>query len=395
MIVERDRRLGGVLGQCIHDGFGVLEFGERLTGPEYACRCVHEVKQLGIPVRTGAFVHTLEPAADGWDLSIITEAGISQVRSASVVMATGCRERTDRQVFLHGDRPAGIFTAGQAQRLINIDGAMPGRDVVVLGSGDIGLIMARRFTLEGAHVRGVFEIRSEPSGLARNVAQCLEDWDIPLHLETTVTEVHGRDRVSAVTVCDVRDGQPDRTSAREVPCDTLVISVGLIPEDDMLVDLGLEIDPGTGAVPVSQNREAALPGLFVCGNASIVYDLVDYVAECGRAAGRAAAGFAAGGVCDNPGRVVPMVCGANIAQLVPQRLRADDAQAPVLFVRTSRSADRGELVVTSNGQVLSRRQLRYQRTAEMIRHPLEPAAWEYARIDGGELVVSLEVRNGT
>ena len=304
LVIEREDRLGGVLKQCIHDGFGVLEYGERLTGPEYAHRHVaaladreiHDpgTRDLAIPTMTGAYLHSLRRDGARWGIELITSRGIQSISSAAVVMATGCRERTDRQIYLHGDRPAGVFTAGQAQRFINVDGVMPGRNVVVLGSGDIGLIMARRFVLEGARVQGVYEIQPTVSGLARNVAQCLEDWNIPLHLRTTVTEVHGRDRVEAVTVCPVDEsGVPDQRAATRVPCDTLILSVGLIPENDIIADLGLPLELSTGGPAVTQDRETRLPGLYVCGNALTVYDLVDYVSECGRAAGTAAARHAA------------------------------------------------------------------------------------------------------
>ena len=219
-----------------------------------------------------------------------TENGVQDIEAASLVAATGCRERTDRQVFIHGERPAGVLTAGQAQDLINMKGLLPGRKCVILGSGDIGLIMARRLTLEGAEVVGVYEINSEPSGLTRNIAQCLEDFDIPLHLNTTVSKIHGKKRIEGVTVGKVdKSGKPQNENEEFVPCDCLILSVGLIPENDLIAPLGAEMDSNTGGPVVDQNLETTVSGLFSCGNALQVYDLVDYVTESGAVAGEKAA----------------------------------------------------------------------------------------------------------
>ena len=361
------------------------------------------MRRLDVPAFTGAFVHTLRDTGVGWQITLITpDEGVFAVDASSVVMATGCRERSDRQVLLHGERPAGIFTAGQAQRLINIDGVMPGREVVILGSGDIGLIMARRFTLEGARVRGVYEIQPAASGLARNVAQCLEDWEIPLHLGTTVTDVHGRDRVEAVTVCPVDGaGGPDRSQARDVRCDTLVISVGLIPENDILVDLGMTLDERTGGPAINQRRESEMPGLFVCGNAVAVYDLVDYVSECGRAAGRAAArhaldrparGAPGGG---NPQGDVPVTPGHGISGLIPQRLDPAVDAPPVLFFRVRRPVDRAVLRILRGELEMERRQLRYLRPPEMVRYQLGAEAWWAIRGSTDGVTVTVEAVDGT
>ena len=294
LVLEREERCGGILKQCIHDGFGVLRHGERLTGPEYVCRDIDTAVAHGVARRVNAFLHRMESGPKGWTLTVVSPSeGVQLFHVDRVVMATGCRERTDRQVFLQGDRPAGIFTAGQAQRLINIDGYLPGRRAVILGSGDIGLIIARRLTLEGADVVGVYEINDQPSGLPRNVAQCLEDYEIPLHLRTTVSAVHGRDRVEAVTICPVgKKGEVRHDHCYDVACDTLILSVGLIPENDMLVSLGVELDPHTHGPVVDQHRRTSLPGVYVCGNALTVYDLVDWVSECGTVAGRHAVGAA-------------------------------------------------------------------------------------------------------
>lgn len=392
LLIERDSQLGGVLQQCIHDGFGVLEFGERMTGPEYKNRQLQglspEIGRL-----TGAYLHSMKNDGSGWHLSIVAENGVHDIEASSVVMATGCRERTDRQIFLHGDRPAGIFTAGQAQRLINIDGIMPGRRIVILGSGDIGMIMARRFVLEGADVLGVYEAQGYTSGLARNVAQCLEDWDIPLHLRSTATEVHGRDRLRSVSICPVTEtGHPDLSAPREVECDTLVLSVGLIPENDMLTDMGLRLDPATDGPCVTQERRTGVPGLFVCGNALLVYDLVDYVSECGRTAGRAAARHALEGPrVPSDGRALPLSAGDNVRQVIPQLLDSVRDEAPVLYFRPARPMDRVRLRLMAGDRELDGTRLSYLRPAEMVRYPISDAAWAALRDDPAPVRVVLEV----
>jgi NADPH-dependent 2,4-dienoyl-CoA reductase/sulfur reductase-like enzyme len=406
LLVEREERLGGILKQCIHDGFGVLRYGQRLTGPEYAHRDIaalqERIQGRSIDVCTHTFVHELARDAQGWRLTVVNaEEGLAEVRSRALVMATGCRERSDRQVLLQGDRPAGIFTAGQAQRLININGVLPGRRVVILGSGDIGLIMARRFTLEGAEVLGVWEIKAEASGLPRNVAQCLEDFNIPLHLRATVTEVHGSERVEAVTVCPVDgQGRTDEERAERIACDTLVLSVGLIPENDLLAELGVEIDPRTGGLPVNQHRETELAGLFVCGNALQVYDLVDYVSRCGEAAGSRAARYAAAeGSAGRDGRSfnrkpdggmwlgIPLKIEGALAAVVPQYLlpdgreggsnggAAEDGQPPELFYRVSETIEEGHLCLRTEERELKSRRLEAAKPQEMERLSLGRRTW--------------------
>jgi len=409
LVIEREDRLGGVLKQCIHDGFGVIQYGERLTGPEYAHRQVAAVTNRGargqqIATMTGAYLHSLKRDGARWSIQIITSRGVQSIHCTALVMATGCRERTDRQIYLHGDRPAGIFTAGQAQRLINIDGVMPGRNVVVLGSGDIGLIMARRFVLEGARVQGVYEIQSFVSGLARNVAQCLEDWNIPLHLGATVTEVHGRNRVEAVTVCPVGEtGIPDHSAAERIPCDTLILSVGLIPENDIIADLGLPLDPSTGGPIVTQQRGNQFPGLYVCGNALIVYDLVDYVSECGRAAGSAAARFAAaaaerhasGSMPPPHAAAEPVGASREISQMVPQLLDLTLDRPPVFFLRVKREMDRATLTVSRGDVQVASCRLTYLRPAEMVRYEVSENAWAALRRSTGPISVSVEAVCGS
>lgn len=296
LIIEREARMGGILKQCIHDGFGLVRFGERLTGPEYAGRFYKEMMSMGIDHIVNAFVTDAERAADGsFALTVQSAQGIKFFHCKSLVLACGCRERTAKQVFIHGDRPAGVFTAGTAQHFVNISGYMPVKKCVILGSGDIGMIMARRLTLEGAEVEGVYEIKDTPAGLARNIAQCLDDYDIPLHLSTTVTRVIGAKRVEAVEVAQVDDKmRPIPGTERTIACDSLILSVGLLPENEIAEKLGVEIDPATKGPYVDQTFMTSVPGVFSCGNALHVNDLVDYVSESGDLAGAYAAQYRPG-----------------------------------------------------------------------------------------------------
>ena len=290
LLIEREERLGGILKQCIHDGFGLVRYEEKLTGPEYAQRFIDAFEAAGITAMMNTFVTDISRTDEGeFTIKAICSGGVRTINTGTIIFATGCRERTARQVFIHGTRPAGIFTAGTAQHLINIKGQLPTRRCVILGSGDIGLIMARRLTLEGAEVEGVYEIQPEPSGLARNVQQCLIDYDIPLHLSHTVTRVFGRDRVEAVEICEV-DGnkKPMPETARKVECDGLILSVGLIPENELAESVGVTVNKATGCPTCGENQMTDVPGVFACGNALRVFDLVDYVSASGEAAGRSA-----------------------------------------------------------------------------------------------------------
>lgn len=296
-LIEREEHIGGILKQCIHDGFGLIRFKERLTGPEYAWRyrdMLAEKSNIDIFVSTFV-IRIARQIGGGFTLTFTNpQNGIFNLTCTALISATGCRERTDRQVFIHGDRPSGIFTAGQAQAFINLKGYLPGKRFVILGSGDIGLIMARRLTLEtastGGSVEGVYEVKSEPSGLTRNIVQCLEDYGIPLHLSTTVSVLHGTGRLEGVTVVQVdKQMRPIAGTERYIPCDTLILSVGLIPENDILDGLAPKIDARTKGPQVNQYMETTVPGLFSCGNALHVNDLVDYVSESGSIAGEQAA----------------------------------------------------------------------------------------------------------
>lgn len=372
-LVERESRPGGILKQCIHDGFGLVRYGEKLTGPEYAWRDIEAVRRRNIPIWTETFLLELQRAEDGFVLTMQNrEQAVFQLTARALVAATGCRERTARQIFIHGQRPAGIYTAGTVQHMINIQGYLPGRRCVILGSGDIGLIMARRLVLEGARVEGVYEIKPEPSGLTRNLVQCLQDYNIPLHLSTTVTRVLGRERVEGVVVCPADENLrplPDR--GRIVPCDTLVLSVGLIPENDILEPLGVELNPRTGGPVVDQRLAANVPGLFSCGNALHVNDLVDYVSESGEIAGRAAAAYALGRT--QPPNHAELVPEGDILYAVPGRLDLAAGGKAVIYLRANRTIGNARLTISAGDKTVLRKRYPVLRPPEMERIVLDLA----------------------
>ena len=299
-IVEREQHLGGILRQCIHPGFGLSYFKQELTGPEYAQRFIDQVHAIDIALFLNSMVIGIdsgEPTEDTavHTVTLMSRAGMLQLTGRAVVLAMGCRERTRSEIKIPGSRPAGVFTAGLAQRYINIENLKPGSRAVILGSGDIGLIMARRCTLEGISVEGVYELMPYANGLRRNVKNCLDDFDIPLHLSTTVTRVIGHDRVEAVEVSQVDEHlAPIPGTERIVPCDTLLLSVGLIPENELSVAAGVELDPRTRGAVVDQSLQTSVPGIFACGNVLHVHDLADNVTTESERAGAAAAAWALG-----------------------------------------------------------------------------------------------------
>ncbi len=290
LILERDRELGGILNQCVHNGFGLHTFKEELTGPEYAERYIEMVHERNIPFRTDAMVVDITPEKI---ITVISpEGGCLNIEADAIVLSMGCRERPRGALAIPGTRPAGIYTAGCAQRLVNLEGYMPGKEIVILGSGDIGLIMARRLTLEGAHVISVLEKMPKSGGLQRNIVQCLEDYSIPLELSTTVTKIEGKQRVEGVWSSKVdADGTPIPGTEQYIPCDTLLLSVGLIPENELSRAIGLDIRPDTKGPETSNTFETKCPGVFACGNVLRVYDLVDNVSKDSAIAGGAAAEY--------------------------------------------------------------------------------------------------------
>lgn len=293
LILERDENLGGILQQCIHNGFGLHKFGEELTGPEYAARYEKKVREYNIPFKLNTMV--IDISADKTVTATNAEDGVFQIKAKAVILAMGCRERSKGALNIAGSRPAGIYSAGTAQKLVNMKGFMPGKNVVILGSGDIGLIMARRMTLEGAKVHAVCELMPYSGGLARNIEQCLNDFNIPLKLSHTVVKIRGKERLEGVIIAKVDENRkPIAETFEYIPCDTLLLSVGLIPENELAKGAEVKLSAVTNGAEVDQNRQTSADGIYACGNVLHVHDLVDYVSEEAEIAGRAAADYIKG-----------------------------------------------------------------------------------------------------
>ncbi len=363
ILIEREARLGGILKQCIHDGFGLVRFKEKLSGPEYAERFIDEFHELGIKSMLLTFVTDVKKLDDGtFKTTVVSREGVTDIMSKSLILATGCRERTSKQVFIHGTRPAGVFTAGTAQHFTNLLGELPTKKCVILGSGDIGLIMARRLTLEGAKVLGVYEVKPTPSGLTRNIHQCLHDFDIPLHLSHTVTRVFGDDRLTAVEIAQVDDKmRPIKGTEEIIECDALILSVGLIPENEIAENLGVKLDPRTKGPRCDASLMTTVPGIFSCGNALHVNDLVDYVSESGETAGKAAATYSGA-----ERKVVSVEPGDKILYIVPQSLDtlADNSKTVVYF-RSRDVYDNSIFRVTVDGKTVFEKKYAFLRPPEM------------------------------
>ena len=321
LILERDRSLGGILRQCIHNGFGLHRFKEELTGPEYAYRYEVQVRERNIPFKLNTMVLDITP--DKVITAMNSEDGLFQIEAGAIILAMGCRERPKGALNICGTRPAGVFTAGTAQKFVNIDGYMPGKKVVILGSGDIGLIMARRMTLEGAEVKAVCELMPYSGGLARNIEQCLNDFGIPLMLSHTVVEIHGKDRVTGVTIAKVDERRKPIAETRQyIECDTLLLSVGLLPENELTKSAKIPLSPITGGATVDQNRQTETEGVFACGNVLHVHDLVDYVSEEAEIAGKAAVAYLEGKTLS--GRNIKLSTDGKVRYTVPQRITAEE-----------------------------------------------------------------------
>lgn len=362
-IVEREEELGGILMQCIHNGFGLHRFKEELTGPEFAERLIEQVHASRTDVFLKTTVMEIVPDKDCRRLIICgPDTGVMQLNARAVVLAMGCRERNRGNLGIPGTRPSGIFTAGLAQRLINIEGYVPGRRVVIIGSGDIGLIMARRLHWVGAEVLGVVEMLPYPSGITRNIVQCLQDFKIPLYLSHVVTRIDGRDRVEGVEVAPLENGAPDRSRAFQIPCDTVLLSVGLIPENELSQQAGVRIGHDTGGPVVDARLMTSLEGVFACGNVLHVHDLVDWVAEEAERCGDGVVAYLEAGVL--PAKQGVVTPGANVKYVVPHHyLAGQDAH---FSLRALVVKDRAELVVRRAGAVIKRRVLRHVKPAEMI-----------------------------
>lgn len=364
LILERDRELGGILQQCIHNGFGLHIFKEELTGPEYAERFIVELQGLGIDYKLDTMVLDVTPSKQIHMINAID--GFTIIQAKAIVLAMGCRERTRGALSIPGTRPSGVFTAGTAQRYINMEGYMVGREVVILGSGDIGLIMARRMTLEGAKVLAVVELMPYSGGLTRNIVQCLDDFDIPLYLSHTVTEVQGKERVEGITISQVDEHRkPIHGTEKHYKCDTLLLSVGLIPENEMTEKAGAEIDPVTKGPVVNESMETSIEGVFACGNVVHVHDLVDFVTEEARRAGKYAADF----VKDQAVKcAIDMVSkpGNGIGYIVPQKIRTEKLTKNLdLFFRVRQEYKGVELVISADGEELRRIKKRHLAPGEM------------------------------
>ena len=344
LILERNNELGGILNQCIHNGFGLQFFKEELTGPEYASRFIDKLADAGVEVMLGAMV--LDVSADKTVHAMSREHGYMQLRAKSVVLNMGCRERTRGAIAIPGDRPAGVFTAGAAQLYMNIEGYMVGKRVVILGSGDIGLIMARRMTLEGAKVLACVEVMPYSGGLTRNIVQCLNDFDIPLYLSHTITDIQGRDRVERVIVSEVGpDRRPIPGTEMTFDVDTVLLSVGLIPENELSRGADVTMDPRTNGPVVYENMETSIPGVFACGNVLHVHDLVDFVTAEAARAGRAAAEYCKG-VRASEGLVLEIKNGALVGYTVPQHVRMNaDFTAVDVFFRVRAICKESHIVV--------------------------------------------------
>ena len=402
-IVERERHLGGILRQCIHPGFGLSHFKQELTGPEYAQRFIDQVRDTDIALFLDSMVIGIDGGSDAPDsrkaaahtVTLMNPAGMLQLTGRAVVLAMGCRERTRSEIKIPGSRPAGVFTAGLAQRYINIDTLKPGSRAVILGSGDIGLIMARRCTLEGISVEGVYELMPYANGLRRNVKNCLDDFGIPLHLSTTVTRVIGHDRVEAVEVSQVDEHlAPIPGTERIVPCDTLLLSVGLIPENELSVGAGVELDPRTRGAVVDQSLQTGVPGIFACGNVLHVHDLADNVTTESERAGAAAAAWALSGDDTDAGAKAAccelIVSPAGIAgYALPGRITT--VGLTKLNFRVRRPVDAARVRILANGEELFAGKIRAFKPSVMESFPV-PAKVIQQALDLGasEIVLSID-----
>ena len=386
LILERDRELGGILNQCIHNGFGLHHFKEELTGPEYAGRFVEMVKNTSVKVLSDTMV--LDVAEDKTVTAVNTE-GLQIIRAQSVILAMGCRERTRGAISIPGTRCSGIFTAGAAQRYVNMEGYMVGKRVVILGSGDIGLIMARRMTLEGAKVLACVELMPYSSGLNRNIVQCLNDYDIPLYLSHTVTDIRGADRLEQVVVSRVDENRrPIPGTEMTFDCDTLLLSVGLIPENELTRKCGIKMDKCTNGPAVYENMETSVPGIFACGNVVHVHDLVDFVTAEAQKAGRGAAAYVLGKKADE-GKTLTTACGSSVTYTVPQKIRMENVEkATEVSFRVNRSFGSSRILVTCGEEVIAKFSRSHMAPGEMEHITLPKVLLQRAK--GDALTVSCQ-----
>lgn len=387
LILERDTRIGGILLQCIHNGFGLHHFGEELTGPEYAGRFSDEVEKLGIEYKTDTMV--LEVNDKKQVTAINTKDGLMQIQAKAVILAMGCRERTRGALVIPGTRPAGIFTAGSAQRFVNIDGYLPGKKVVILGSGDIGLIMARRLTLEGAEVKLICELMPFSAGLRRNIVQCVENFNIPLKFSHTITKIHGKERVEGVSVAAVdKNRRPIPETEEFIECDTLLLSVGLIPENEISNGCGISIDSTTSGPVVNEHMQTSVEGIFACGNTVHVHDLVDFVTAESIRAGENAAKYVQGAKAKNPKNVV-LRPGNRVRYTVPQHIESTESETPISIMFRPTDVYRNvQIVAYSNNERIKAMKKKIVRPGEMQVLELNPE--QLAKVHDN-LTVSIEI----
>ncbi len=382
-VLERDFEAGGILNQCIHNGFGLHYFKEELTGPEYAERFIRELRETDIELKLNTMV--LSVSQNRHIIAVNPQEGVLGIDAGAVILAMGCRERPRGSLGIPGTRPAGIFTAGTAQRYVNMEGCMVGKKVVILGSGDIGLIMARRMVLEGAQVMACVELMPYSAGLRRNIVQCLDDFDIPLYLSSTITEIRGRRRVESVVISQVdKDRKPIPGTEKEIECDTVLLSVGLIPENELSKNAGIELDMRTKGPVVYENMETSVPGIFACGNVAQVHDLVDFVTMESIRAGKAAAEYAAHG--EEPSPCFELFASKGLGYILPQRARMDRIGDFLdVFFRVNDIYEDVSIVVKSNGGEIARFRRDYAAPGEMekIRIPKK-------LLTGNEIEVSLK-----
>ncbi|MFW5735797.1 MAG: NAD(P)/FAD-dependent oxidoreductase [Halanaerobium sp.] len=370
LIIERDFELGGILQQCIHNGFGLHYFGEELTGPEYAQQFIENIRERGVDIKLDTMV--LEVTPEKKVFAINSEEGMLEIDAGAVILAMGCRERTREAIDIPGSRPAGVYSAGTAQRYINMEQWIPGEKVVILGSGDIGLIMARRMHLEGADVEAVLELLPFSGGLTRNIVQCLEDFDIPLRMQQTVVEIKGQDRLESVVVAEVDDNfKPIEGTEYEIECDTLLLSVGLIPENELSEEAGVEMSGVTGGPLVNEGRETNIEGIFACGNVLHVHDLVDWVTEESLIAGKTAADYLKSGITRRT-KEIAVNPGENVGYIVPHKItnQVEDRKLVNLYMRAKQPMTDVKINLYAEDKKLLDKKSRRVEPGEMITFPV-------------------------
>ena len=387
LVIERDKELGGILQQCIHNGFGLHEFKEELTGPEYAQRFINQLKEKGIDYKLDTMV--LNMTQDKKIQMINTVDGFVEIEAKAIILAMGCRERTRGAISIPGERPAGVFSAGAAQMFVNMEGYMVGKKVVILGSGDIGLIMARRMTLEGAEVLAVVELMPYSGGLTRNIVQCLDDYGIPLLLSHTVTNIKGKERVEGITVAKVDENKrPIPGTEIDYDCDTLLLSVGLIPENELTRNADIDIDQRTSGAIVNEAMETSVPGIFACGNVVHVHDLVDFVTAESRRAGKNAAKYVLGQLSKNE-NYIKIKAESGISYTVPQKVRIENIEKNLeIFMRVRDVFKNSKLVVKAGGEILMSLKKSHLAPGEMEKVNIPAVMLE--KVAGSDITISVE-----